>query len=909
MGISILCLTRPRLGLLFLIAVAAFLLATGRGHGYSGSGEAEELVLYVRMNNIVFAQEMLAYQYRDDIFLPVIDLARSFDFYIEPGSDMQRISGWAVHEGNSFTIDIPRRELIHKGVRDALHDDDILPEAFSGPAEIYIRQGVLNRIWPVDLSVNMPALTLDIVADETLPFIQQQERLARRKTLSARLAAGAREDVVREYKPNPYRLIGPPAIDIESSANYGGVDRDFEKTLSVGGVMDMAFAQANFSATLNYRNREVEAPDAVRLRLERQAMPDAPLPMGINRIEAGDTRIRHSPAIANSSSGRGVFVSSSSNRRDGDFDVITIEGEGPAGWDIEIYLNNELIASGTVDERGEYRFEDISLGYGNNNIRKILYGPQGQMREESTNYMFGSDMMKPGDFSYTLGAVDDGQDLISFDRDRTKNRNDGVAASAQFAYGVSRNVTAFSTISTLPDSGSGAVSGVSRDYVTIGVVASTGIGALQTELYQDISRDPAVQNKGRALDMRFLTQMMGVRVNLRNIFYKDFESVGSGIGAREKKRESEIGAQRNFRLSFGHLGLNLNFRDTDYANGRRESELLTRQSLGFHGFRLSHQTRTELDDFSHRRSSGQLSATGRIRDLRLRSSLSYDLYPEKILNTFDGEARYRFTPRLSAALTGRYNFISDISGAGVQVNYDFDKVLAGVEGFWSDNDDFRLTLRASTALGPYGAGGRYAFMRERVGSLSPFESRVFVDKNGDGIFNEDDEPVPDAKILVNHVPGKERSNEDGVAVVRRSSGMLPATLSVDEASLFDPYFKPGHSGYKTVLRPGTMPVFDFPLIQTGAVEGTVWREGDQPLSGIVLELVDQKTGQAVAKTMSAYDGYYTFEFIPPGEYVVRVDRSEHDIAIEDVTVILGAEDIFASGIDLDYRSVEAPPEE
>lgn len=908
MGISIRRHTWSRSGILLLILIAVFTLAAGKGYGYADESEAEELVLYVRMNNVVFAQEMLAYQYRDGIFLPVSDLARSFDFYIEPDTDWRRISGWAVDEGNSFTIDLPRRELIHKGTRSALQDGDILPDGISGPGQIYIRQDVLNRIWPVDLSVNMAALTLDIAADEALPFIQQQERIERRRRLSARSAAQGQDDVMREYRSNPYRLIGPPAVDIESAASYGGADGEFEKTLSVGGVMDMAFAQANFSATMNYRDRGMEAPDAVRFRLERQSMPDAPLPLGINRIEAGDTRIRHSPAIANSSGGRGVFVSSSPNRRDGDFDVITVEGIGPVGWDIEIYLNGELIASGIIDERGEYRFEDIVLGYGNNNIRRILYGPQGQMREETSNYMFGSDMMKPGDFSYTLGVVDDGRDLISFDRDRVANRNSGVAASAQFAYGVSRNITAFSTLSTLPDSGAGAVPGVSRDYVTAGVVLSTGVGALQSELYQDISRDRGVDKNGRALDVRFLTQMMGVRVNLRNIFYKDFESVGSGIGAREKKRESEVGAQRNFRLPFGHLGLNLNFRDSEYASGRRETDISTRQSLGFRGFRLSHQTRTELDDFSHRRSSGQLSATGRIRDLRLRSSLSYELYPEKILNAFDGEARYRFTPRLSAALTGRYNFIDDISGAGVQVNYDFDRVLAGVEGFWSDNDDFRLTLRASTAFGPYGAGGRYEFMRDRVGSLSPFESRVFIDKNMDGVFDEGDEPVPDARILVNHVPGKERSNEDGLATVRRVSGTMPATLSIDESSLFDPYFKPAHNGYKTVLRPGSMPTFDFPLVQTGAVEGTVWREGDIPFAGIVLELVDKKTGQSIAKTMSAYDGYYTFEFIPPGDYIVRPDRSEHDIPIEAVSIVLDADDIFASGIDLDYRAVEARPE-
>ena len=48
-------------------------------------------------------------------------------------------------------------------------------------------------------------------------------------------------------------------------------------------------------------------------------------------------------------------------------------GVGPPGWEIELYNNNELIDFGEVPGDGLYFFEDVVLGYGNNQIiQKII---------------------------------------------------------------------------------------------------------------------------------------------------------------------------------------------------------------------------------------------------------------------------------------------------------------------------------------------------------------------------------------------------------------------------------------------------------------------------------------------------------------------------------------------------------
>ena len=854
--------------------------------------DTQPLILAINAGSHTLSSGIVVHQYRARNYLPLIELAGVFDFYIEPDLNRGLISGWAISEDNSFLIDTAQHELIIRGQRETLPETAILPADIGGTNDLYVQQEILNRIWPVGMAVNLPALTLDVMGDEKMPFMQRIARKQMQELTTSRRADIAPTPENLTPLSNKYRIYGLPAADFETWHRYQSRGSNFEGMMNVTGVQDLAWMSANYSASFGYRDGEAINPDVIRFRLERDATEEEPLPLDLRRVELGDTRVRHSPLIGNGTSGRGMMVTSSNNGRDGEFDRITIDGTGPIGWEVELYRNGELLTFGRVDARGEYRFEDVVLNFGNNQMRVVLYGPQGQVRESTDNYQFGSNMLRPGQLSYTLGAVESGEDLIRLQDDNRIDRYDGFAVTGEVAYGLNRMLTAYGSLNSIPTD----QNFTRRDYLTLGASAALPFGSLQTEAYQDISADKAIDKRGNALDVRFITDLAGFKVNLRNALFHDFESPEAGYGPFALDRKTQIGVQRNIILSFSALGLNLDLENLKRRNGDTETIFSTRQTLGFGGVRLAHSTRTQLSNHHHNDTTGQLTATARMKKWRLRSTLDYDVFPETEFSAFDGELFYQATDRLSASLFARHDMQESDTSGGFQVNYDFEKFIGSLETLWLDQDGTQVTLRATTSLGPYGQDGQYIMTSERLGSAAMARARVFMDRDSNGLFSEGDTPVSEARIRVNNSPTNAQSDENGILVAQGGTGTNDSVVTLDPASLGDPYYHSVLDGYKTSLRPGSLPSFDFPVIETGAVDGTIAYTGGRAVQGIRLDLVNA-AGDVVQSTESAYDGFYTFEYVPPGSYTVRVDPS-YGVDVPPQKITVDPDNLFASGIDL-----------
>jgi hypothetical protein len=854
--------------------------------------DTQPLILAINAGAHNLSSGIVVYQYRARNYLPLMELAGVFDFFIEPDLSRGLISGWAMDEENSFLIDTGRRELVIRGQRETLPDTAILPAGIADKNDLYVQQEILNRIWPVGMAVNLPALTLDVMADEKMPFMQRIARKQMQELTTSRRAETASTPTDLTLLSNKYRIYGLPAADFETWHRYQSRGSHFEGMMNVTGVQDLAWMSANYSASFGYRDGDTVDPDVIRFRLERDATQEEPLPFDLRRVELGDTRVRHSPLIGNGSSGRGVMLTSSNNDRDGEFDRITIDGTGPIGWEVELYRNGELLTFGRVDVRGEYRFEDVVLNFGNNQMRVVLYGPQGQVRESTENYQFGSNMLRPGQFSYTLGAVETGEDLIRLRDDNRVDRLDGFAVTGEVVYGLNRMLTAYGSLNTIPTD----QNHTRRDYLTLGASAVLPFGSLQTEAYQDVSTNGGVDKRGNALDVRFITDLAGFKVNLHNAIFNNFESPEAGYDFFALRRKTEIGVQRNIMLPFGALGLNLDLENLKRRNGDTETNLSTRQTLGFGGVRLAHSIRTDLSNNHHDNTTGQLTVTARMKKWRLRSTLDYDVFPEKQLSAFDGELFYQATERLSASLFARHDMEESDSSGGFQVNYDFEKFIGSLETLWLDQDGTQVTLRATTSLGPYGKDGQYIMTSERLGSAAMARARVFMDHDSNGLFSEGDTPVGEARIRVNNSPTNAQTDENGILATQAGTGTSDSVITLDPASLGDPYYHSLLDGYKASLRPGSFPSFDFPVIETGAVDGTISYYDGRAVQGIRIDLVDAN-GVVVQSTESAYDGFYTFEYVPPGSYTVRVDPS-YGIDVRPQNIAVDPDDLFASGIDL-----------
>ena len=159
-----------------------------------------------------------------------------------------------------------------------------------------------------------------------------------------------------------------------------------------------------------------------------------------------------------------------------------------------------------------------------------------------------------------------------------------------------------------------------------------------------------------------------------------------------------------------------------------------------------------------------------------------------------------------------------------------------------------------------------------LASSGTVRARVFEDTDDNGVFSAGDVPVGKASVLNN--TGRESSSTDanGFAMIDGVSPNTTSQVTVLSDELENPnlYARPTY----TKAREGTVSEISVPLTLMGSIEGTVdmvagFDPKSNPLGGVTLVLIDGSQKE-VARTTSAYDGYYSFDQVPVGSYNVAL---------------------------------------
>jgi len=873
---------------IFVLIAAGFALpcASPARAQYEAEMYADELILQVIKSPYMLSEGIFAYQDDTRYYLPLTEMSEMLGFVIDAEAGRGYASGWFLDESNSYSVDIQRLELVMQGARSTLGQDDFYIDEYN-PEEIYLEIGVLNRLWPVSFNVDLSNLQLVIETEEPLPFERALEREGRRLMASRRQApipASERTDL--PLRPNPYKLFSLPFIDLDQQLSWNENQGQISGQTGINVAHDLAGTAARYSGTLNLRDGALHRPSAIRMQLERKAFGDDTMPFGVRQILGGDATARLPDLVASGVSGRGVQISTEPVERRVTFDQVVIEGFSLPGYEVELYRNDQLLDFGTVDSTGLYRFENVPLNVGNNVIRVMLYGPQGQTEERIETHQITGGFLSPGDSSLQAQIVDSGRPFILLDRDAVSSAPEGVAKNMYGAYGINTNVTGFATYSQFP-----MRNDEDGRYASVGAMLSAFGSYGQVQLYNQLGG-------GSAVDARFATNLRGLRLNSRASFYRDFESPDAGFGASARRFLGELRATTNLPTALGSLGLQL---DTQYirrVNNTSTTRIATQQSIGRGGLRVNHSTTTQLMNNEHQSTTAAAGVTVRNREWQLRTGLNYAIYPLLEVSSGTAELRYNARDSFTAAVNLQHNFLSQSTSAGFQLGYDFDTFLGSLNTRWDQDNGFDVTVRASSSLAPLGVGDRYIASSRKMTTSAVIKARVFLDHDGDGVFSEGDEPIEDARLLIGGRGGADGSGPDGIYVSRNISQEGLTTVEVDKGSLYDPYYRPGDPGYRTIVRQGSVLHFDFPIIESGAVDGTVYYETTgRPVPGMRLQLVDATTGQVAMTAETAFDGFYSFEFVPPGDYTVRADP-EYQVNVPPEEISVTSEDLFVFGIDL-----------
>jgi hypothetical protein len=875
-------------GLLLVAALAAIPSASPAQYQL----EDDFLIFEVRLRNEILADALPAIQCDEHVYVPLGELCMILEFPIATDAAAGRAAGWFLAEDRSFSLDAEKREARVRGLPLPYEERGVLVE----PDDVYVEIELLGRWFPLDLAVDLRNLLLRIDSREPLPLEQRLERERRRERVlrNRRLLDRPSYPTAR----SPYRRLGWPSLDLSLEFSHQD-ERDPPGRISYSDftTFDLLGLGTEFFIDGNHNDGVRE----VRL-VGGRADPEGHLLRQLRATEfsLGDVFNSQSPLIARSQKGRGVSVSNFPRDHPAEFDRTIIRGEGLPGWEVELYRNGALLDFQVIGSDGRYEFEDVPLLYGLNLFQQVLYGPQGQRREESQRFYVGPRLIEPGVGHYRLAVNQHREDLIQVadDLDDPDPRKGDVRVSAEYERGLHRRLSAALSLVRLPlDEGATA-----DPHTYVGTSLRSSLGTVYA--VWDAAFDV---DGGWASQAALQTRALGMNLLAEYGRFRDYRSERlEDPDLLEHSARARIDGGTTFAVPFS---LSLEVEHERRQSGRNDSDLRNRLSLVLPRVFLTNELEwrsssggpTDVPNTSW----GKLLLNSHVRRIPLRGGIRYSLKPDgelqNVLLSADSPPgpHGRLTLDLEGNLEGPRRITYSLGW-----NRTFQHCAVAVRGSYRDDGTFAGSTSLNASLGRDPANRTWSVHGRPLAATGVTLARVRLDRDGDGVAGPTDEPIPDVSFLVNRGHRRTvRTNERGEALLTDLSSQRPVDVTLDPDSFADPFWIFQPEGYSVIPRPGAAAEVEFLVQETGELDGTVFlrRPGDvREAAGVPLELVTTN-GTVIASVKSAFDGFYLFEKVPYGSYVIRVDSSWADRIIMGGTsrrnVTLDAENPVRSGLD------------
>ncbi len=838
---------------LLRLAIIAGLFAVPANEA-SASWQANEddaLLFDVRVGSLRVGNGVRGYQTDNGICVDMGDVIMAFDLPVRLDKKSRRATGWLFEESRTMTIDRDANtvQIMNKSAALGANDIRDVPEGWC------VDTRILARWLNVDVKADLSNALLVVTSDRKLPFELAEER--KQRAGKARPTAQFDLSALPQAK-DPYRFWRTPSVDVVASVNgrkdsLDGFKLDRRYEIYASGEI----AKASFDARLSSDNQGI--PETLRLRAYRTDPQGGLLgPLKATHFAVGDVSTISSPLVVQNTAGRGAFVTNRPVGRPDSFDRTNFRGELPAGWDAELYRNDQLI--GYVQSRGDGRYEflDVPLQYGQNRFEIVLYGPQGQVRRDLQMIPVGPDSIPPRETYYWAAIQDAGRDLIDFgslDQQQFTGWRGGVGVER----GLDPRTSIGASLFTSQYEGR-------RDYYFEGSVRRA-VGPALVEL-------AAAGNArgGYALRAQMLGQLGQTLISGESVWLSpDFRSERYDPDLRSAH---SLSVDHSFKIGNKYVPLSLQGTYKERINGDSTLEGVARLSFNIKQITATseiiwEQNKRAFGSDPPARLDAVLRLNGRLGGLRLRGEAKFGLSgnagfrESKLTGEWRAGEKADWRAELGYEATGKRGLL----GAGYTRRFEkfalTGQVRAATDGAVSAG--FSLAF----SLGPDPRGGGMRFSSEKLASSGQAYATVFQDQNADGI-RQPNEPVEKAVELTAGLSGRgEPTDTKGQTFIGGLTPYVPVLIGIDAGSLPDPFVQPANSGVVVTPRPGVPVVIELPLVSAGEISGTLLREGGRVLSGVAIELIG-KNGQVIKTTRSEYDGFFLFESVPYGQYKLRI---------------------------------------
>ena len=760
------------------------------------------------------------------------DLLR-FSLQISPGESTAE--GFVINEKRQFKLDLKKCvvEFEQKTERfdcakAVVHEDDI-----------FLELSLIERWLPITLKIDSLQSKVIVVPKEGLPLMLSRER----ESLLEQTRSGRGEyDPGYPIEEVPRQFLEFPVLDenLSFSAQSSSGVKNFQ--VRHNSLLGTEFAGLETQVFLNGRDDRL---DGWQLRFSRKEREPKILgPLGARQVQLFDVDLPSLPLISAGVSGKGFLISSTPFGNAPNFETHDFYGVLLPGWEVLLYRNDVLLDRKVSDNSGRFSFVNIPLLYGQNRFKFSFFGPRGERVDQYKTLEVSADLIKPGQTDYWMGLVF----VKPTPNDIARHR-----LALQVRQGIPKHLSLNSGLLLEKDSG--------ENYAYLGV---TGVNDLFL-----FSTDCAFASRGgKACAWGAQTSIHNVNLGAKYTRFFNFRSF------LWDQAETNLYDILTGNLVFVVPFINPVGFTWEYERKKRIQEtsvdiLRNRLVTQFGPLSVNHSLTYSLGSLTDL--EGRLDLNLSLNPIQFRAGMDYRI---RQVQSFDVDVIVSPSGRYS--LTGSAMIPTDNRSPnfGLSLAKNFQNFVGSLDFSMTSDRDFAAGMGLVFSLFSSVSEG-ITLKSEPQTNFGYASIKVFLDKNRNGIQDQGEPPLPKLQLTVDQREDVYATGENGVATIYSLTPYQPHDISISYRQLNNPFWKPIKSGIRIYPRPGKMFQGVLPVGVVGAVDGSVMASHDSKVKSrnrIPVQLLNANR-QVVGTVKTDREGFYTFDDIPPGKYVIQLERS------------------------------------
>ncbi|MFC3031812.1 hypothetical protein ACFOEE_04715 [Pseudoalteromonas fenneropenaei] len=829
----------------------------------------EELILAVELNGN-WLSDIYAIKSAEQAQIGLVGLVNVLALPIQVDLNKVTADGWLYDEDNTLAVKMIEGELllyragqlVAKTTQFTLADD------------LYVEAYWLQTWLDIALNLDFAGQLIKVNPTTPLPI---SEHLVRKNQRLATSGSAPRAQLPQQ--DNDYAFMSNPVFDLQLAALQQ--KHHHSTTYSLLGRQELGYLDSRFFL---YGN-DKDWLDTARVSVQRQLDESNLLrQLGVNEWQLGDIQPAQSGKSFSNQQGRGFKLFNNDADNYQHQDLVNIGGDIQPNWDVELYLNEILVARETSTNNGRFEFHNIRLRYGQNRIKLLKYGPYGEIATEHRTLYFDGKSADAWQSQFNVSLLQPGNNLLGKDFESSQD----WYLSGNYQLSLPYSLQSYFGFSKLWGEAEQAQS------------AQFAAGLQGNLLHQAAWQ----LNYEHSETQRWLNGHIQTAIGGQNL------SVELGQRRFDDKPKHNL---LDVSLS-GRLFANIYY---EQKASRQENDdmsttkLINQLSTRVRNVQVNHNFTWQQSNSSNSLAAlteryGSLFMTGFFTDFFATLNAQYDTSQTFAWRIIELSVNHQLTDELQSQWTLRHRAIDDLNQLALDLSWAQPEfTLTG--GLTYDQEQHTgISLLARTSLGFANQQNKTTWSNTPLASSGGLLVRVFVDANSNLRYDLGETLLPDVKVISRQSFRTARTAADGVALLKSLTPNKRTDIEIDLATLPDPFMLRADKGFSVAPRAGQLNFVEIPITLGGEIDGTLYlAETGKPAAYVEVELVDQ-LGSIVATTKSEHDGYYLFTEIKPGHYLVRIAKQNQQswVGLDLAELKFSARGELYTGVDLSLRHEE-----